>query len=194
MELLTGIMSRDALSGFYLAGGTALALQIGHRISVDLDLFGRRPFEPQDILHELKDYKPVSIMAQSKNILILNVKGVKVDFVNYNYPLIQAPKEIEGLRLLSIQDIAAMKLSAIAGRGRKRDFYDLFFLLQKFSLDELIGLYLKKYKEGSELMIVRSLVYFEDAEEDDEPKLLNINFDWPSIKHKIQQEVKKKYL
>ena len=194
MELLTGIMSKDALSGFYLAGGTALALQIGHRISVDLDLFGRRPFEPQDILDELKDYKPVSIMAQSKNILILNVKGVKVDFVNYNYPLIQAPKEIEGLRLLSIQDIAAMKLSAIAGRGRKRDFYDLFFLLQKFSLDELIGSYLKKYKEGSELMIVRSLVYFEDAEEDDEPKLLNINFDWPSIKHKIQQEVKKKYL
>lgn len=193
LELLTEIMSKDALSDFYLAGGTALALQIGHRISVDLDLFGNRPFAPQDILYELEDYKPVSIMAQSKNILILNVKGVKVDFVNYKYPLIMDPIEMDGLRLLSVQDIAAMKLSAIAGRGRKRDFYDLFFLLQLFSLDELIAFYLKKYEEGSELMLARSLVYFDDAEEDDDPRLLQSGLNWDSIKRKILQEVKMKY-
>ncbi|MEK7256961.1 MAG: nucleotidyl transferase AbiEii/AbiGii toxin family protein, partial [Bacteroidota bacterium] len=100
LELLKNIMAKPELSGFYLAGGTSLALQIGHRLSVDLDLFGKRPFEAQEILDEMHDLAPVSIMSQSKNILVLDVQGVKVDFVNYRYPLIAPAVEEEGLRLL----------------------------------------------------------------------------------------------
>ncbi len=97
LELLKKIMEKPAFNGYYLAGGTSLALQIGHRISVDLDFFGNQPFEPLEILDELTDCAPVSILSQSKNILVLNVQGVKVDFVNYRYPLIRPPVLEEGL-------------------------------------------------------------------------------------------------
>ncbi|MCB0588923.1 MAG: nucleotidyl transferase AbiEii/AbiGii toxin family protein [Phaeodactylibacter sp.] len=193
LELLKTILKKPALSGFCLAGGTSLALQIGHRVSVDLDLFGHRPFETQEILDELHPLSPLSIMSQSKNILVLNVQGVKVDFVNYRYPLISDPLKTEGLRLLAIPDIAAMKLAAIAGRGRKRDFYDLFFILRLYSLDDLISFYLRKFDDGSELMVARSLVYFEDADEDEEVILLEEKIRWESVKRLIREEVRKKY-
>lgn len=186
-------MAKPALSGFYLAGGTSLALQIGHRVSVDLDLFGRRPFETQEILDELSDLAPLSLMSQSKNILILDVQGVKVDFVNYRYPLVAEPLLMEGLRLLTLPDIGAMKLAAIAGRGRKRDFYDLYFLLQQYSLDELMGFYLKKYEDGSEFMVARSIVYFDDADQDEDINLLGKQVKWETVKKTIQQSAKEKY-
>lgn len=170
-----------------------MALQIGHRVSVDLDFFGHRPFETQEILDELSNLAPLSIMTQSKHILILNVQGVKVDFVNYRYPLVAAPLLLEGLRLLTLPDIGAMKLAAIAGRGRKRDFYDLYFLLRQYSLDELMGFYLEKYDDGSEFMVARSLVYFEDADHDDDIKLLGRQIKWETVKKTIQQLVKEKY-
>ena len=192
LGLLKNIMAKPALSGFYLAGGTSLALQIGHRVSVDLD-FGHRPFEAQEILDELNDLAPLSIMAQSKNILVLNVQGVKVDFVNYRYPMVAAPLLLEGLRLLTLPDIGAMKLAAIAGRGRKRNFYDLFFLLRRYSMDELMGFYLKKFDDGSEFLVARSLVYFDDADEDDDIKLLKNQIKWETVKKTIQQLVKKQY-
>ncbi|MCB0597224.1 MAG: nucleotidyl transferase AbiEii/AbiGii toxin family protein [Lewinellaceae bacterium] len=186
-------MEKPALLGFCLAGGTSLALQIGHRVSVDLDFFGHRPFETQEILDELHDLAPLSIMSQSKNILVLNVQSVKVDFVNYRYPLISAPIETEGLRLLTVPDIGAMKLAAIAGRGRKRDFIDLFFILRQYSLDELVGFYLKKFDDGSEFMVARSLAYFEDADEDDDVILLGEKIKWEFVKKVIREEIRKKY-
>ncbi len=186
-------MAKPALSGFYLAGGTSLALQIGHRVSVDLDFFGHRPFETQEILDELSNLAPLSIMSQSKNILILDVQGVKVGFVNYRYPLVAEPLLVEELRLLALPDIGAMKLAAIAGRGRKRDFYDLYFLFRQYSLDELMGFYLKKYEDGSEFMVVRSIVYFDDADQDDDIKLIGKQVKWEAVKKTIQQLVREKY-
>lgn len=169
-----------------------MALQIGHRVSVDLDLFGNRPFESLEILDELSDLAPLSIMT-SKHILILDVQGVKVDFVNYRYPLVAEPLLVDGLRLLTLPDIGAMKLAAIAGRGRKRDFYDLFFLLQQFNLEELMGFYRKKYDDGSEFMVARSIVYFDDADQDDDIRLLGKQVKWETVKKTIQNLVKEKY-
>ncbi|TAK35720.1 MAG: hypothetical protein EPO28_14320 [Saprospiraceae bacterium] len=193
LELLKNIMAKPALSGFYLAGGTSLALQTGHRLSRDLDFFGKRPFEAQEILDEMHGLGPVSLMSQSKNILILNVREVKVDFVNYRYPVIAPPVEEAGMRLLSTQDIGAMKLAAVAGRGRKRDFYDLYFLLQQYSLPELMRFYLQKFDDGSEFMVVRSLTYFEDASQDEEVTLLKGKVKWDAVKMAISREVKKHY-
>lgn len=193
LDLLKEIMAIPALSDFYLAGGTSLALQIGHGLSVDLEFFGQRPFIAQELLDELHDLGPITIMHQSKSILVLNIREIKVDFVNYRYAMIYDPIQIEGIRLVSVQDIAAMKLAAIAGRGKKRDFYDLFFLLQKYSLPELMRFYFQKYEEGSEFLVTRSLTYFEDADLDEDVVLVSKQIGWNGVKEIITAEVKKYY-
>lgn len=185
-------MSLPELNAFNLVGGTSLALQIGHRISVDLDLFGNRPFEVQEILDLMQPLGDVKAMSQSKHILILNINGIKVDFVNYRYPLIHDIKLVDNIRLASIADIAAMKLAAIAGRGRKRDFTDIFFLLKYFSLSDIIGFYNAKYADGNEMIVVRSLTYFGDADYDEDMQLLK-KADWQTVKNKILKEVNKLY-
>lgn len=190
LGLLKSIMAVPELEGFNLAGGTSLALQIGHRVSVDLDLFGARPFERDEILGLVEDIGEYRVIHQTKNILVLNIEGVKVDFVNYKYPLIREVKREMGIRLLDLPDIGAMKLGAITGRGRKRDFTDLFFLLKRYSLEELLGFYNEKFKDGSEFLVTRSLTYFEDAETDETQQLFQ-KADWPLVKKTIQDEVKK---
>ena len=190
LGLLNKIMAVPELTGFNLAGGTSLALQIGHRKSVDLDLFGARPFEKDEILDLLADVGACRPIHQTKNILILNINGVKVDFVNYKYPLLRPPKMEESIRLVDLPDIAAMKFSAITGRGRKRDFVDLYFLLQRYSLGELFAFYNQKYPDGAEFLVARSLTYFEDAETDEDPYLFE-KADWPIVKKTISREVQK---
>ena len=178
-------MSLPELQGFNLAGGTALALQIGHRISVDLDFFGDKQFDTAEVMTAIEEFAKVSIISQSRSILILNVNGVKTDVVRYKYPLLNPVLHVEGLRLLSTLDIGAMKLAAITNRGRKRDFFDLFFLMKQFSLRQLLDAYNAKYSDGSEFLVLKSIIYFEDAEQDDEPKLLSPTHTWNEVKATI---------
>lgn len=173
---------------------TSLALQIGHRLSYDLDFFGQRPFEAQEILDEIHPLGTVQILTQSRNVLVVSILDIKVDFINYRYPTIHPTIGIDGVRLYSIPDIAAMKLAAIAGRGRKRDFYDLYFLLRQYSLKDLMAFYLKKYDDGSEWMVTRSLTFFDDADQDGPIVLLHEKIDWSEVKEKIRGEVKSVYL
>lgn len=191
LELLRELMKLPALEGFNLAGGTALALQIGHRISVDLDFFGDVDFEGITILDSLRDIAEIKIINQSRAILILNVNGIKVDFVRYRYPLLHPVREMDGVRLFSILDIGSMKLAAITNRGRKRDFFDLFFILRAYSLRHLLEAYNDKYSDGSEFLVRKSLVYFEDAEEDDIPSVFDKSVTWPIVKRTIELEAKK---
>ena len=190
LGLLKKIMAITELSGFNLAGGTALALQIGHRKSVDLDFFGARPFDQDEMMDLLEDLGEIHVLQRSRNILILNINGVKVDFVNYKYPWLRDIVQVEGIRLVSLPDIGAMKLGAITGRGKKRDFTDLYFLLRQFTLSELLGFYREKYPDGNEFLVLRSLTYFEDAEEDRELELFD-KADWSEVKETIENEVKK---
>ena len=192
LGILKAITAVPELSAFNLAGGTSLALQIGHRLSVDLDFFGHRPFETQEILDLLQPIGQVRMMSQSKNILVLNVEGVKVDFVNYRYPVIKELVHIEGLRLLDLPDIAAMKLAAIAGRGRKKDFVDIYFLLKRYSLAQLFDFYSAKYEDGSTFMVSRSITYFDDADQDEDLMLFK-KVSWQAIKETILKEVQKLY-
>jgi len=193
LGLLKELMLKPALADFHLAGGTSLALQIGHRLSVDLDLFGNRPFEKQEILDEISDLAPIQLMHETKNILVLNVQDVKVDFVNYRYPLISKIKEIENIRLVGLEDIAAMKIAAITGRGKKRDFFDLYCLLKHFSLKEIFNFYSEKFDDGNQFMAARSLTYFLDADEDEDLNQLGVKIKWETIKQKIQSESKKHF-
>lgn len=186
LELLKKIMSSSVFEGFNLVGGTSLALQIGHRFSVDIDMFGIREIDEFEFVNELSNFGKVNIVKKSKNVLILSVNDIKVDFVNYKYPLLEEITIIETIRLASDKDIAAMKLNAIAGRGSRKDFIDLHFLLQKYSLKEMISFYNIKYSDGSEFMVLKSLTYFEDAESEEIPILFQ-KLDWNEVKVSIQK-------
>ncbi|MBX2890510.1 MAG: nucleotidyl transferase AbiEii/AbiGii toxin family protein [Saprospiraceae bacterium] len=191
LGLLKKLMALPEMQGFNLAGGTALALQIGHRVSVDLDFFGDVGFDTAEMMSAIEEFAEVSIISQSRSILILNVNGVKVDVVRYRYPLLNPVLEVEGLRLLSPLDIGAMKLAAITNRGRKRDFFDLFFLLRQFTMRQLIDAYNAKYADGSEFLVMKSMVYFDDAEQDDQPGLLDSTVTWPEVKNAIEKAARK---
>lgn len=191
LGLLRKLMLLPELQDFNLAGGTALALQIGHRLSVDLDFFGDVVFDSSEVLGAIKEIADVTIMNQSRAILILNTNGVKTDFVRYRYPLLHPVLKIEGIRLLSTIDIGAMKLAAITNRGRKRDFLDLFYLLQYHSLRQLMDAYNAKYADGSEFLVLKSIIYFDDAEEDEMPIVFDSTLTWPLIKKTIENAAKK---
>lgn len=190
LELLNGVMEIPEFDSYLLAGGTALALQIGHRISLDLDFFGEKEIEADEFVDLLSSLGTVRIMSRSRNILILDINGIKVDFVNYRYPLVKAPVMEGIIRLSGLEDIGAMKLAAITGRGRKRDFIDLHFLLNRFSLAALMNFYREKYPDGSEFLVMRSLTYFADADQDEDPRML-VPVNWEAVKLSIINQVKR---
>lgn len=187
LELLKQISADELFSDFVLVGGTALALQLGHRKSIDLDFFGDKIIQEKLFIEHLNKYGKVQILKATENILITAIDGIKVDFVNYSFPLIAEKVIIESLSLASPQDIAAMKLNAIAGRGSKKDFVDLYFLLDRFSLREMIGFYRAKYAQYSEFSMLKSLTYFNDAEKEEAPFIFH-DFDWHQCKNRIRIE------
>jgi hypothetical protein len=177
-------MNQREFNEFNLVGGTSLALQMGHRISIDIDLFGASEIDEDLFLEVLKKYGTVQVIKKSKNILICSVNGVKVDFVNYQYRLLESPLLEENIRLVKKKDIAAMKVNAVAGRGSIKDFIDIYFLLNEFSIKEMIGFYLQKYPDGSEFMVRKSLTYFDDADNEEAPILFH-DISWSEIKKTI---------
>lgn len=187
LELLRNIMKSDFFSDFILVGGTALALQIGHRNSIDLDFFGNKEIEEDRILEELEQFGNVEKKAGSKNILVCSVNNIKLDFVNHKYPFLDQTLNIENIRMASPKDIAAMKLNAIEGRGTKKDFIDLFFLLNNFSLEEMVKFYNQKYVNHTDFMMLKSLTYFSDADLFPQPKMF-VDFDWENCKSVLIEE------
>lgn len=190
LELINKLMQVEAFQNFNLVGGTSLALQIGHRISIDIDLFGNSEINEIDFNEELSKLGKSQLLKKSKNKLIYNVEGIKVDFVNYKYPLLENFDTLETIRMVSLRDIGAMKLNAISGRGSRKDFIDLYFLMEHFSLSELLKFYKEKYDDGSEFLVLKSLQYFEDAETEDFPEMI-IPIVWEDLKTKILNEAKK---
>lgn len=188
LELLKKIQSLEMFKEARLVGGTALALQLGHRKSVDLDFFGSVDAPLQEIALELSAFASVSPLSESRMMRFLIVDGVKVDIVNYPYSWIDEPITEDGVTLAGIKDIAAMKLSAITNRGTRKDFVDFYFLLKLFSFDELIDLYAKKYSDAQLFTTLKSLTYFDDAEQDPMPLMLS-SLNWEEVKSHIVAEV-----
>lgn len=188
LELLKSLLAIPEFENLRLAGGTSLALQIGHRTSVDLDLFGALSIEPDEVLEIIRPLGNISIIKNSKNIHIFTINNIKVDLVNYGYPWLAPVNNTDFLRLAGLEDICAMKLAAITGRGTKKDFIDVYFLLQYFSLKEMLRLYSEKYTDGSIFMVIKSLSYFDDAEEEPEPLMFSI-IDWNVIKEEMQKQI-----
>lgn len=153
-------------------------------------MFGDSEIDELEFTEELSNFGNVIVLKKSKNIIIFSVDNIKVDFVNYKYPLLESINKIDDIRLVSDKDIGAMKLNAIAGRGSRKDFIDLFFLLKKYTLSELLSFYNLKYPDGSTFMVLKSLTYFDDAEKEEMPMMFE-HFDWELMKTKILEEEKK---
>lgn len=186
IDLLRHLMQVDNLKSFYLVGGTALALRYGHRISVDLDLFTHESFDSEQLSQLLIDEFSLTESMVEDNTVLGLIHGIKTDFIAHRYPLLNGIEEIDGLRLLAVEDIAAMKLNAIANRGSKKDFWDLYELLQHFEREELFQFYQQKYPAGSIWNVEKSLTYFDDAEADPDPVDLK-GRSWTEVKTGIQQ-------
>ncbi len=189
LELLKQLMQIEEFFELNLVGGTSLALQIGHRKSIDLDLFGRFQFDEYHLSSILGQFDSVKLLNKTANIKTFLLNDIKVDFVNYPYNWLEPCLLINGIRLATIKDIAAMKLSAITGRGTKKDFIDIFSLFDYFSLAEMLQFYRDKFPDGAEFLVLKSLTYFEDAEIEQIPFMLN-EIDWEAVKSKIVFETK----
>ena len=184
LDLLRRLQRMPELVNMRLVGGTALALHLGHRKSIDLDLFGN--FDPTVSYRKiLSDAGYSTEGSESGTVQSLRVENVKVDLVNYPYPWIDDVLVEGDVRLAGLKDIVAMKLSAVANRGRKKDFIDIARLLDDFPLDQMFDLYKKKFS-GSELSFpLRGLMYFDDAEEDPMPEMLGNSLTWENVKKKV---------
>lgn len=189
LELLRALMQEAALSELRLVGGTALALQYGHRSSVDLDLFGKIDIDGYELQSILSKYGVLKVENETKIIHQYYIDNIKVDVVNYPFEWISPIIEEDGIRLASPVDIAAMKVNAIEGRGTKKDFIDMYMLLQHYSLKEIIAFYQQKYPNYSIFRALRSLTYFEDAEDQFMPRMF-IEDTWEDMKLYITNQVK----
>lgn len=176
----------------YLAGGTALALQLGHRISVDLDFFTQKEIDEKVISLNLKKLSEFKEEGVSWRTVWGKLGSTKFSIFYYKYPLISKTLPFMNINILDLKDIAAMKIAAVADRGTKRDFIDLYFLSKKYSIEDMLGFYDKKYADLEEKRyhLLRSLDYFVDAENDVMPKML-VSVSWDSIKDFFHTESKR---
>lgn len=163
-----------------------MALQLGHRTSIDLDLFGHFSCDDIELRTLLTAYGQLQIISTSKNVKVFTIDGIKVDIVNYDSAWIDECVEHDGLRLASVEEIAAMKVRAIVGRGTRKDFVDLYYLLQQFSMSHIMELFRKKYPEMNDFMVIRSLTYYEDAEQAPMPRMLT-DVPWETMKEHINE-------
>jgi predicted nucleotidyltransferase component of viral defense system len=185
-------MQTGYLQQFSLVGGTALALKYGHRISVDLDLFSNLPFDNSEIIAALESEFGEAFLLhlnREKFGIFCYIHEIKVDIIKHPFILLQDLELVEGIRMYHTADLAAMKVNAVLGRGKKKDFWDIFELLHHYTLPDIIQFYNDKFP-NQQLMIgiPHALTYFDDAEESEDPVSLK-GQTWKSVKKFIQQKV-----
>lgn len=190
LDLLKALMQIPILASHFLVGGTSLALQMGHRYSVDLDLFSHQPFDAEALLTELNKHFRVQPLTINNTIFICVVEGIKVDCVHFRYPFAYPIIETEGVRLADIRDVAPMKLDAVTKRGSKKDFFDMYYLLERYSLAQILEFYQQMFRHSTSFHVVRSLTYFEDAETSEMPIIFDAHLTWQAVKNKMIETVK----
>ncbi len=182
LQALKGIVRTHQ---FVLAGGTAAALHLGHRTSVDFDFFTERPFSTEQVLQKMKrlGLKP-DILQEEKGTLTVTAGGVKISFFHYPYPFREPAADFSGVRVAGLIDIASMKILAINQRGAKRDFVDLYFILLDVPFAKIAENLISRFGAGrvNPVVIGKALVYFHDAETDPDPEYLGRKKDWKAVK------------
>lgn len=187
LEALRQLMCDEALRDFSLVGDTALALYMGHRRSIDLDLFTLRPFDAPQLRAHLADKYGLSNAFVRESTVKGTVGRIKIDCITYAYPLLEPVHEADGLRLCSLRDIAAMKLSAIADSGtRLKDFVDVACLSTRLSLGDMLRAYDAKYRGMNPISPLKALTYYDDIREREPILTLRGSYDWTLIDTRLR--------
>lgn len=190
-QLFKKLGAASVVDSFYLAGGSAAALHLGHRVSVDLDFFTPKTFEIPSLLAGLGKFGSITVQQSSIGTFVGLLAKTQVSFFRYPYPLLETPTDYHGIQIASLLDIALMKITAISQRGKRRDFVDLYFICQSgYSLSDLLELMPRKFPTLTypSYHLVRALVYFDDAENDPRLKMLK-PYHWRNIKNYFQDQV-----
>lgn len=190
LETLESLAQLAVLNHFILVGGTALSLQIGNRKSIDIDLFTNKSWDIDEVEEILIKEKKFTTLNKSKGGLLGRIESIKVDLLSHHYEWIAPIKILEGIKMASLQDIAAMKLNAISGNGtRLKDFVDIAFLGCHFSLNQMIHFYAKKYPNSNSIIALKSVCYFEDIDFDVEVDYIEKSLAWSQIAKRLIQMV-----
>jgi len=194
-DVLTSLVSLPFCRDFYLAGGTALALLINHRISLDFDFFSPANSlnyrEREKIKNQINKIFSFTIITDEENTLDLTIKNIQLSFFYYPYQLLRRPALINKLNLASLEDIALMKLAAAISRGGKKDLIDLYFLLEEFPLEKLFLMAEKKFPDTKNFRIqaLKSLTYFENSEAEKMPDM-TAKISWERVKKFLEKKVR----
>lgn len=189
---LESLGKREFIKQFYLAGGTAIALRLGHRISYDLDFFTPEDFNEREIVAEIEKIGKIEIDVLKEDTLVGKLNETKISFFFYRYKLIAPSQLWLEVDTADTPDLGCMKLDAIQSRGKKRDFVDLWAILRSgLGLKDLLNFFEEKYAgvKYNKIHLLRSLSYFEDAEKDDMPHMLT-QVSWEEIKRYLENETK----
>jgi len=190
LKAITPVVSSH---GFVLAGGTAAALQLGHRLSVDFDFFSEQSLQLARLLREVQNLDlPIVVLQEEPDTLTLSIAGVKVSFFYYPHTFSGAYSDLGGVHLAGLVDIASMKLIAIAQRGAKRDYVDLYFILQDIPFNKIADNLVERFgrERVNPIVIGKALVFFADADADPDPEYLGKATDWKTIKRYFSVYVK----
>ena len=191
LQLLERLMISEELRNFYLVGGTALALYLGHRKSIDIDLFYHDHFDSELIADYLNETFEIKSIEVSKNLVRCFINEIKIDIMSHRYSLVDEIMISNNIRIASLKDLAAMKLNAVTTRGMKKYFWDIGNLLDIFSLKEMLIFYKTKYPDASLWQVEKSLSWFDDAD-NEQTEIIDLKgHHWLEIKQKILAETKK---
>lgn len=177
---------------FVLAGGTAVALSLGHRLSVDFDFFTERSFMPAKVLQAVNGIGlTATVLQEEPGTLTVSVDGVKVSFFHYPYPFLDATSTLSGVPVAGLIDIASMKIIAMIQRGAKRDYVDLYFILRDIPFAKVAENMIARYgvDRVNPIVIGKALVFFQDADLDPDPEYLAKPKDWIAIKKYIVNHI-----
>lgn len=182
LDLIRKFMRDEELAQFQLVGGTALALRIGHRLSIDIDLFTDKPFRAWKLLKHLEKKHEVELNQIDNNMILCMINNIKVDMIAHQYPNVRPTQNINGIRMASMEDIAAMKINAIDNSGsRIKDFYDIYYLLREFKLEGILKAYTAKYDNVDESRAIRALLYHQDIDLTAKIQLLDTKLKWKEV-------------
>lgn len=191
LELLKSLGNESGMSGFNLAGDTSLALYLGHRISADLIFLTSEPFDATKLEIFLIDKYNFHTDSMAKNTLKGTIGDIKIDCITYSYGYLERPYTESGIRLYSVEDIIAMKLSAIADDGsRLKDFIDIAFLSTRFPFNSMLRLYERKFPNSNLIRPFKAVTYFEDIDFSEDIMMLNGKHDWKLIEKRLVEMTK----
>ncbi len=189
LEILTVLANEEALAAFALGGGTNIALQRGHRLSVDLDFFTITPYDKSRVYKTITSlFRNTEMLFEQNQTMMFEINKIKVDFVLYPFEWLKPFEKIESLRLISLQDMIPMKLQAVSNRFSKKDFWDIDLLLNEFTLTEMLGFFKTKFPPVDTGYIIHSLTNFETAETEADPVCI-IPRTWQEVKDNLREKV-----